>query len=109
MFLRCRFAVGFRDCVMGGASVIIGIVIIGESSITLCCFSCSSFLTLCSLADGLGGNHIVPLHVNGTFGGRVIDAVRIGSRGSCVYAMCWIACSSILDINGTAPGVLFCV
>ena len=49
------------------------------------------------------------LHVNGTFGGCVIYAVRIGSRGSCVYTTCWITFSSILDINGTAPGVLFLV
>ena len=48
MFLRWRFAVRFRDCMMGGASVILGIVIIGELPITFCCHSCSTSLTLCS-------------------------------------------------------------
>ena len=49
VFLRWRFAVGFRDCMIGGASVILGIVVIGVLSITLCCCSCSASLTLCSL------------------------------------------------------------
>ena len=48
VFLSCRFAVGFLDCIMGGASVILGIVTIGVSLITLCCRSCSAILTLCS-------------------------------------------------------------
>jgi hypothetical protein len=43
-FLRVRFAVGLRDCIIGGASVIPGMVSMGVVSITLC----SSFLTLCS-------------------------------------------------------------
>ena len=42
VFLRCLFAVGFRDCMIEGASVIIVIVIIGALSITLCS---SSFAT----------------------------------------------------------------
>ena len=46
---------GFRDCMMGGASVILGIVTIGESPITLCCRSCSSSLTLCSLSFATDG------------------------------------------------------
>ena len=44
---------------MGGASVILGIVIIGESSITRCCCSCSSFLTLCSSAFATDGFSIL--------------------------------------------------
>ena len=46
------------------------------------------------------------LHVNGTSGGLVIDAVMIGSIGLCAYAAFWMTGSSILIINGTAPGVL---
>jgi len=46
------------------------------------------------------------LHDHGTVGGRVIDAARIGSIGSCAYTTFWITGSSILAINGTAPGVL---
>ena len=36
----------------------------------------------------------------------VIDAVWIGSSGSCWYTTCWIT-GAILVIIGTAPGVLF--
>ncbi len=43
-FLRVRFLVGLRDCIIGGTSVICGMVSMGVVSITLC----SSFLTLCS-------------------------------------------------------------
>ncbi len=43
-FLRVPFAVGLRDCIIGGASVIPGMVSMGVVSITIC----SSFLTLCS-------------------------------------------------------------
>ena len=39
---------GFRDCMMGGESVILVIVVIVVLSITLCCCSCSASLTLCS-------------------------------------------------------------
>ena len=46
------------------------------------------------------------LHVNGTLGGLVIDAARIGSIGPCAYTTFWITGSSILAINGTEPGVL---
>ena len=55
MFLRCCFAVGFLDCMMGGASLILGIVTIGDSSITLCCRSCSTNLTLCSSLSATDG------------------------------------------------------
>ena len=46
------------------------------------------------------------LHVHVTFGSRVIEAARIGSSRSCMYTTFWITGSSILAINGTAPGVL---
>ena len=48
----------------------------------------------------------IALHENITLGGLIIDAARIGSVGSCEYTQLLIACSSILAINGTAPGVL---
>jgi hypothetical protein len=55
-----RFAVGFRDCIIGGASVMRGMVSIGVLSNTLCWFSlatlCSSSLTLCSSWTKLGFN-----------------------------------------------------
>ena len=63
VFLRWRFAVGFRDCIMGGASVILGIVMIGESSITLCCRSCSASLTLCSSSFAVAGSNILTILV----------------------------------------------
>ena len=44
--------------------------------------------------------------MNGTLGGRVIDTARIGLNGSRAYATFWIPGSSILAIDGTAPGVL---
>jgi len=56
VFLRWRFTVGFRDCMIGGVSVIRSIVVIGVLSINLCCCSCSASLTLCSFSfatDGL--------------------------------------------------------
>ena len=43
--------------------------------------------------------------MNGTLGGLVIDAARIGSVGLCAYTMFWIT-GSILVITGTAPEVL---
>ncbi len=47
-----RFAVGLRDCIIAGASVMRGMVSIGVLSNTLCWFSlttlCSFALTLCS-------------------------------------------------------------
>ena len=45
------------------------------------------------------------VHVNGTLDGRVIDAARIGSVGSCAYTTFWVT-GSILAIGGTAPGIL---
>ena len=50
---------GFRECIIGGASVILGIVVIGASSITLCCHSCSTSLILCSLAFATDGFSIL--------------------------------------------------
>ena len=47
--------------------------------------------------------------MNLALGGLVIDAARMGSDGSCEYITMLAACSSILVINGTAPGVLLCV
>ncbi len=51
--LMFRFAVGFRDAIMPGASVMRGMVMMGEMLITLCC----SKLTLCSSTGftGTGG------------------------------------------------------
>ena len=46
------------------------------------------------------------LHANGTVGGWVIGAARIGSSGSCLYIIFDMTGCSIFDINGTAPGVL---
>ena len=46
------------------------------------------------------------LHANGTLGGRVIEAARIGSIGPCAYTTFWITGSLILVVNGTVPGVL---
>ena len=46
------------------------------------------------------------LYAHGTLGGLVNDAARIGSSGLCAHTTCWITGSSILAINGTAPGVL---
>ena len=63
VFLRWCFAVGFCDCMMGGASVILGIVIIGVSSITLCFCSCYAILTLCSSSFvAVGFNILVMLN-----------------------------------------------
>ena len=58
VFLRRRFAVGFRDCMMGGASVILVIVVIGVLLITLCCCSCSASFTLCSSSFVAAGFNI---------------------------------------------------
>ena len=49
---------GFRDCMMGGASVILGIVVIGVSLIILCFCSCSASLTLCSSSFVAAGFNI---------------------------------------------------
>ena len=46
------------------------------------------------------------LHVKDALGGLVIDAVSIGSIGTCECTTCWIT-GSILVIIGTAPGLLF--
>ena len=46
------------------------------------------------------------VHANGTLGGSVMEAVRIGSVRSCVCKTFWIT-GLILVIAGTAPGVLF--
>ena len=61
VFLRWRFAVGFCDVMMGGASVIRRIVVIGVLSITLCCFSCSIILTLCSSSFVAAGSNILTM------------------------------------------------
>ena len=50
---------GFRDCMIGGAFVILGIVVIGVSSITLCCHSCSIRCTLCSSLFATDGFNIL--------------------------------------------------
>ena len=50
---------GFRECIIGGAFVILGIVVIGELSITLCFCSFSANLTLCSLAFATNGFSIL--------------------------------------------------
>ena len=54
VFLRARFAVGFRASMIAGASDIRWIVNIGASSITLCSASRRSMFTLCS-SIGSGG------------------------------------------------------
>ncbi len=52
LFLSICFAIGLRDCIIAGASVMHGMVSIRVLSITLCWFSlstlCSCSLTLCS-------------------------------------------------------------
>ena len=50
---------GFRDFMIGGESVILGIVVIGVLSITLCCRSCSANLTLCSSSFVAAGSNIL--------------------------------------------------
>ncbi len=58
VFLSARFDVGLQACMIGGASVMHGMVSMGVSSIPFCCSS----LTLCSaicVALGLGGVRIV--------------------------------------------------
>ncbi len=57
VFLRARFDVGLQACMIGGASVMRGMMSMGDSSFTLC----SSSLTLCStlsVAVELGGVRI---------------------------------------------------
>ena len=55
-----RFAIGLRDCIIAGASVMRGMVSIGVLSNTLCWISlatlCSSSLTLCSSRTKFGFN-----------------------------------------------------
>jgi hypothetical protein len=46
IFFKALYAVGLRACMMGGACVILGMVMIGVSLIALC----SSSLTLCCLS-----------------------------------------------------------
>ena len=61
VILSCRFAVGFQEVIIPGASEICGMVRMGSSSITLCSISCVSAalilccskVTLCS--EGVGG------------------------------------------------------
>jgi len=55
VFLRCRFAMGLCECMIGGAFIILGMVTIGVSSITLCCLSCSIILTLYSSSCSIDG------------------------------------------------------
>ena len=54
---------GFRDDMMGGAFVILSIVVIGVSSITLCCRSCSANLTLCSSSLAIVGFNMLVMLV----------------------------------------------
>ena len=94
VFLRWRLAVGFRDVMMGGAFVSLSIVVIGVSSITLCCRSCSSNLTLCSSsAAKFGFNMLVMLVCKFLMYVRpcgVFDAVLVSSVSSSVNARrCW--------------------
>ena len=48
------------------------------------------------------------LHVKDALRGLVVSVVSIGFGGAYGCARCWITCLVLL-INGTAPGVLFCV
>ena len=85
-----RFAVGFCDCMMGGASVILGIVMIGKSSIPLCCRSVSSILTLCSsLFVSTGFNILLMLAWRFSMHARscgVTDAIFVSLESSSVNA-----------------------
>jgi hypothetical protein len=58
-----RFAVGLQASMMPGTFVILGMVIIGELSITLCCATCSTWcnssLTLCPFKVGGGASNAV--------------------------------------------------
>ncbi len=65
VFFYALFTVGFRDCMMFGASVIRGIVNMGVSLITLCSSSCMAYVrascTLCSSTLGGGAkNFMIP-------------------------------------------------
>ncbi len=94
VFLRWRFDVGFRDFMMGGAFVIRSIVVIGVSSITLCCRSLSSVLTLCSLSIvACGFNMLVIFACRVFMHARprgVVAAILVSSVSSSVNARrCW--------------------
>ncbi len=93
---KALFAVGLRACMMGGALVILGMVRIGVSLITLCCFSltlCCSLVTLCSArgvaVDAGGLRMVVRLDFN-NFNNRrplvVEAATAVVSRSSSVRA-----------------------
>ena len=90
VILSLRFAVGFCDYMMGGASVILGIVMIGKSSITLCCRSISSILTLCSsLFVSTGFNILVMLAWRFSMHARpcgVADEILVSLASSSVNA-----------------------
>jgi hypothetical protein len=95
VFLSWRFAVGFRACMMGGASVIRLIVIIGASSITLCFRSLSANLTLCSsLLAAVGFNILVMLVWRFLMHARpfgVAAAIAVSVASSSVNARrCWM-------------------
>ena len=93
--MRLRLAVGFRDFMIGGAFVIRSIVVIGVSSITLCCCSRSAILTLCSSSFVADGFSILVMfvwrflmHVRPC---GVCAAIWVSSVSSSVNARrCWI-------------------
>ena len=95
VILSRLLAVGFLDLIMGGAFVIRSIVVIGVSSITLCCCSRSSSLTLCSSLFVAGGISILVIcdwrfliHVRPC---GVSAASLVSSASSSVSARrCWI-------------------
>ena len=85
---------GFRDFMIGGAFVIRSIVVMGVSSITLCCRSHSSVLTLCSLSIvTCGFNMLVILVCRFLMYVRprgVVAAILVSSVSSSVNARrCW--------------------
>jgi hypothetical protein len=54
-----RFAIGLRDTMMPGASVMRWMVMMGESLITFCCSALTLCSTLCSIAGaGRGGGGV---------------------------------------------------
>ena len=81
---------GFRDFMIGGASVILVIVVIGVSSITLCCHSCSALLTLCSFSFvSVGFNILVMFDWRVLIHARpcgVLAAIFVSSASSSVKA-----------------------
>ena len=81
---------GFRDVMMGGASVILCIVVIGVSSITLCCLSFSIILTCCSsLFVAAGSNILMILAWRFLMHARpcgVVAAILVSSASSLVNA-----------------------